>query len=216
MTDHDSTAAEAEFVARLSALQADLGGTARIDVSDIPCASWPRCRELAEAHGWEFKTVAPERGGHHWILARPGTESVDRRDALFVTGPPLEQLRQYPRAREVAEQVRRELGVDPLSQVALNEARAAHNAHRKTTNRAVALAVLSGMTLLIVLVTAGRLFADGGTTALVLAVVCGLLLVGTVVGTIGIVRRERARKAAVRPFTEGYERVVAAVLQRGS
>ncbi|GAA1238736.1 hypothetical protein GCM10009676_24150 [Prauserella halophila] len=213
--EHDATAAEAEFVARLGELRVDLGGTARIDVSDIPRSSWRRCRELAEAHGWEFKAVAPERGVHHWVLARPGTASVDRRDALFITGPSQAELREYPRAREVAEQVWRELGVDPLSQAALNETRAAHNAYRKTTNRFVALAVCSGLALLVVLVTAGRLFGDGGTTALVLGVVCAALLVSTVSGTVGIVRRERARRAAIRPFTHGYERVVAAVLQRG-
>ncbi|MBB3661166.1 hypothetical protein FB384_000070 [Prauserella sediminis] len=214
MTERDAANAESEFLARLDALRPDLGGTARVEVSGIPRSSWRRCRELAEAHGWTFRSVAQERGDTYWVLTRPGTASVDRRDSLFVTGPSLAELREYPQAREVAAQVRRELGVDPLSTVTLNETRAAHQAHRKATNRFAALAVLSGLTLLVVLVTAGRLFGDGGTTALVLGVGCAVLLMGTVIGTAGIIRRERARKAAIMPFTQGYERVVAAVLQR--
>lgn len=215
MTEYNAANAESEFLARLNALRTDLSGTARVEVSDIPSSSWRRCCEIAEAHGWAFKSVAQERGVKYWVLTRPETASVDRRDSLFVTGPSLEELREYPRAREVAEQARRELGVDPLSEFALNETRALHNAYRKTTNRFTALAVLSGLTLLVVLVTAGRLFGEGGPTALVLGVVCAVLLVGTALGTVGIIRRERARKTAIRPFTQGYERVVAAVLQRG-
>ncbi|GAA1202866.1 hypothetical protein [Prauserella alba] len=214
MTEHDAATAEAEFLARLGGLRPDPGGTARIEVSDIPRSSWRRCREIAEAHGWVFQSVAQERGAKYWVLTRPGTASVDRRDSLFVTGPSLAELREYPRAREAAEQARRELGVDPLSTATLNKTRAAHQAHRKVTNRFVALATLSGLALLVVLMTAGRLFGDGGTTALVLGIGCAALLVSTVIGTVGIVRRERARKAAIRPFTQGYERVVAAVRQR--
>lgn len=213
MSEHNAASAEAEFLARLNGLQADISGRTRVDMSGIPRSSWRRCREIAEAHGWEYSSVDVDSSAHYLVLTRPGTTSVPKHDSQFITGPPLAELREYPQARETAEQVRRESGVDPLSDHALNEARATHNACRKRTTRCVALAVFSGLTLLVVLVTAGRLLGDGGTAALVVAAACVVLLVGTIVGTVGIVRRERARKAAIRPFVDGYERVVAAVLK---
>src|SRR4051812_19430537 len=93
--------------------------------------------------------------------------------------------------------------------MALEEARALHITHHRTVNRRVAVTSVFGIALIIVVMAGGKQMIAGGTPAIILGVVSILLIVAIVIGGIAIARAERTRKAAIRPFTEGYERVAA-------
>lgn len=202
-----------EFLRRLSGLQPDIGGSARVEMTDIPRASWRQCREIAEARGWVFRTLEYERASTYWILARSGTTPVARRDPDFVKGPGLAELRRYPEARAAAAEAMQELGVDPLSDVALAETRNHHLMLTRKATRRGAFAALSGMALLVLLLTSGRQLFGGGAAALVTAVASTLLLLGLVAGWVATIRTLRARTTAVQDFAKGYERVVSAVFK---
>jgi hypothetical protein len=198
-----------EFLARLGKLQPGLGGTARIEMTDIPRPEWAHCRTVLEAHGWAFDTIDIEQDARYWVVKRPGTAVVSRNDPYFINGPGLDELRRHPAARQAAEQAKREFGVDPLSDSALREVRARHlTLYRQATRRA-GTGVVCGLVLLVVLIAAWRQLGD--PVVLVPAV---LLLVGTVAGSLLGRQALRERKAAVAPFTAAYERVVGAVLKR--
>lgn len=200
-----------EFLARLAKLQPDLGGTARLEMTDIPRPDWRHCWEVLAAQGWAFDTIEYEQRRVYWVLNRPGTETVGRRDPYFVKGPSLTELRRHPQAREAAAHAKRDLGVDPLSDTVLREVRARHlRLYRKGT-RYAGTAAVCGMALLVVLVTAWRHL--GSPAVFVPAAV---LLIGLITGWVVGARALRERKAAVKPFREAYERVVSAVMKRPS
>lgn len=204
------------FLARLEHTQADIGGTARISMADIPRASWQECRDIASARGWRFHTFEYESGVPYWVLTRPDVKPVSRRDPYFLKGPALAELRAYPEARAVAEQVKREHGVDPLSDAALDEVRGQHLTLYRKAVRYAGIAAISGIALLVILLFAWRQLTSGGAATLILGAVSLLLLVALVGGWVAAARAQRTRRNALRAFTEGYERVVAAVYAKGN
>ncbi len=203
----------AAFLARVGRLQPDLGGTARLDISDVPTTHWRQCREIVEARGWRIHEVRREEGTVRLVLSRRGTTAVDRQDPYFITGPSLSELRRYPAARRAAAEAAREFGVDPLSETALEETRARHKALMRKAYRFGALASLCGLTLMVLLITAWRPLTEGGVAAVLVGSLDLVLLIATVVGGVGSARTLRARAEATRPFTEGYERVAQAALR---
>lgn len=206
-----SGSAVSTFLARLENAQADIGGTTRISMADIPRDSWRECRDIVTAHGWRFHTPEYENRVPYWVLSRPDVTPVSRRDPYFLKGPALADLRAYPEARAMAEQVKREQGVDPLSDAALNEARDQHLRLYRKAVRYAGIAFVAGMALLVVLLVGLRQLAHGGAATLTLGAVSLVLLVAFIGGWVVAARTLRARRDAVRAFTEGYERVVAAV-----
>jgi hypothetical protein len=131
----------------------------------------------------------------------------------FLTGPSLTELRKHPYARATADRIRAELGIDPLSDTALKQAREQHSELRRKTLRYVALATCSGFALLIVLLsTAKQLIAGTGNTP-VIAIVAVLLLIGLSIGWAFARNANKARQAATSGYAQAYERLVAAVLR---
>lgn len=200
-----------DFLARLAKLRSDLGGTARLEMTDIPRLDWRQCREVLAAQGWTFDSIEYEQGRIYWVLNRQGTDAVGRRDPYFVKGPSLAELRRYPEAREAAAHAERELGVDPLSEMALREVRGEHLKLYRKAIRYAGTAAVCGMTLLVILLTAWQHLGSP-----VVVGSAAILLVGLITGWVVGVRALRERKTAIRPFTEAYEHVVSAVMKRPS
>ncbi|MFC4004668.1 hypothetical protein ACFS2C_24705 [Prauserella oleivorans] len=210
-----TTPDQSRFLARLAELTPDISGTARIDISDFHPSTWKELRRLAEAHGWTYRGPERDLGKTQFVLSRQGSATVPRNDYYFLKGPGLEELRRYSAAHEAAAEAERRFGVNALSQKAFNDAASRYRADSKSCNRWAALATLPGLLLLAVASLTGRQLADGGTTAIVLIGLWSLLALATVVGSIGLTRRHRARKAALAPYKQAYEHVVQAVFRSG-
>ncbi|RCW45160.1 hypothetical protein DFQ14_103124 [Halopolyspora algeriensis] len=206
---------EQEFLARLDGVAPGISGVAKVELGDVSHRlSMARYRELAAGRGWEVEGT--ERSGRNLFLQvkRIGTVTTNRRlDLGFLSGPSLTELRDSAAAREEAERVLRETGVDVLSEKVLDDARRRHLALRRTVTRLTWLSALPGTFALSGLLFCLVLLGDGSTHAagvlaivsLVAAVICAALI------PLGM-RAERARKAAVADYTTAYERVVAAAL----
>ena len=152
----------------------------------------------------------------YWVLTRPDVKPASRRDPYFLKGPALAELRVYPEARAMAEQVKRERGVDPLSDAALDEVRGQHLTLYRKAVRYAGIATVSGIALLVILLFAWRQLTSGGAVTLILGAVSLVLLVALVCGWVVAARTQRTRRNAIRAFNEGYERVVAAVYAKGN
>jgi len=116
----------------------------------------------------------------------------------------------------MAEQVKRERGVDPLSDAALDEVRGQHLTLYRKAVRYAGIATVSGIALLVILLFAWRQLTSGGAVTLILGAVSLVLLVALVCGWVVAARTQRTRRNAIRAFNEGYERVVAAVYAKGN
>jgi hypothetical protein len=108
-----------------------------------------------------------------------------------------------------------EIGLDPLSDAALAEVRAQYLTLSRKATRRGSIAAASGIALLIMLLASGKQLLMGGADYLVVGGVSIVLLLGLLGGWVAAARTLRARKAAVRDSTEGYERVVSAVFKSG-
>lgn len=206
---------EQAFLAKLADATPDIRGRARINMSDIATQShWRDCMDIARAHGWTLHSFDYQRDGKYWVLVKQGTNPVARREDPFITGPGLAQLRDYPEARAAAEQAERELGVNPLAEQQLERARTQHTTLWRKATRYGGLAIICGLAFLILLFIAPSQFQAGGTGAVVVTILGIALILGTLTGWLLATRTLKARKTAVHHYTEGYERVVAAVLQR--
>lgn len=208
----ESRSPESVFLSRLAAATPDVRGRDRIDMTDIPPKQRRGLRETAEAHGWRVDRPDFERRRVYWEMSRIGSSSVDRSDPYFVTGPGLSELRQYPQARSEAADAERDLGVNPLSDAALDATRTRHRRLWRLAVRWGGLASCSGLALVTVLLAGWRMLADGGIGAAVLAIVCAVLVAGLALGSVMTARKQSERKKAVATYTNGYQRVVAAVL----
>lgn len=197
---------------RLTEANPDVRGVVRLDMTDVPRDRWRSLRERAQTYGWLLVGFDYEFHSTYWRLARRGVTVVGREDPNFVTGPSLAELRRYPQARTEAEKARHELGVDPLSDIALEEAKRKHLALWRSAVRWAGTSAVSGLVLLVLLLAGWRLMLDGGADSAIVIGVAVVLASVLAWGWATGARKLSARKAAVHAYTSGYERVVSAVL----
>lgn len=105
---------EQELLARLEGVTTDISGVGQVSLADLPGrVSLPRFRELAASRGWDVDGTEYAGGQLHLQVKRSGTSATAQRlDLGFLSGPSLTELRDSAAAREEAERVLRETGVD--------------------------------------------------------------------------------------------------------
>lgn len=193
----------AGFLARLDRTEPDVNGIASVDVSGMPRMKWSEFQELAATRGWKALRVDSDNKDH-WLFQRLNTTKVESHQAYFITGPPLSELRKNPQARAEAERSKRELGLDPLSDIELEKARATHQRMTKRARRHGLLFALPLLLAFIIVPAANA--ADSGVAIITGAILLAVMIIGLVL----MVRSTRELKTAVHPYKKAYERVAAA------
>jgi len=196
------------LLARLAKLRPDIGGLARLPMDNGMRLPRREYDEIFAAHGWEYHSVEHHKGVTHWVLKRPGTPAVDRRDPYFLKGPSLDELRQHPAAAQAAARAKRDFGVDPLSGTALRQAREQHLKYYRKGVRYGGVGSVSLLVLIVVVLAAARHLGNAAVY-----VPAALLVIAMIVGFVKATQAMRQRKAATSDYQQAYERVVQAVIR---
>ncbi|SFE15570.1 hypothetical protein SAMN04487819_108232 [Actinopolyspora alba] len=216
MTDDAGSPTEAEFLRRLENARTNLAGVAYVDVPySEKKISLRHYRGLVRERGW--RVTGMERGDEgmfRLVLERSDSTSAPHiLGPTFIEGPSLDELRGNQAALLEAERVRRETGVDVLSDSVLDGVRSEHVRLRRRYVRLGRLAslpaLLAFVTLMFSLVNRGEGNPEAADTLLLVSAVSAVVFALSLWPTI---RAARARTAVVADYKAGYERVVAAAL----
>ncbi|ASU77314.1 hypothetical protein CDG81_02160 [Actinopolyspora erythraea] len=216
MTDDAGSPTEAEFLRRLENTRTNLAGVAYVD---IPYSerkiSLGHYRGLVRERGWRVTGVERgDEGMFRLVLERSGSTSAPHiLGPTFIEGPSLDELRGNESALLEAERVRRETGVDVLSDSVLDGVRREHVRLRRRYVRLGRLAALPALLAFVTLMFSLVALGDGNPEAVrTLLIVSAVSAVVFVLSLWPTIRAARARRAAVADYKAGYERVVAAAL----